>query len=58
MNMVVHAADHQGLEIILSGDAAQVGPKTLFHVGFNPGFAILGTENNVEEERCQGVCHG
>ena len=47
VNMILDAADLQGLHVILTGDAAKKFPDALLDILANPAFAVLGAENQV-----------
>ena len=55
--MILHPADLQRRHFVVLGNAAEIGPNSLLVLGFNPGHAILGAENDVVMQRCVGVCH-
>ena len=47
----------QRLHVVLTGDAAEVRPDSLFDVLVDPGFAILSAEDDVIVQGCERVGH-
>jgi hypothetical protein len=57
MHVILHAADLESLHVVLSGDASQILPDAIFDGRFDPTFAILGAEDDVEVKAGVGVRH-
>jgi hypothetical protein len=56
--MIFDPPDLERSHLVMSGDAADVGPNAIFDFRDNPWFTILGAESEVVMQRCVGVGHG
>jgi hypothetical protein len=57
MDVVFHATNQQGLELVLSRYAAQVSPESLLVVTRNPTLAMFGAEDDMIMQAGKGVSH-
>ena len=47
--MVAHATDHDGMDLVVPRDAAHVAPEPFAEIFVNCVAAVLGGENNMNE---------
>ena len=55
--MILDAANEQRFHVIFTGNAAEVGPHALLDILADPRLAVLGAENDVVVQGCEGVGH-
>jgi hypothetical protein len=57
MDVVGHAPDLKGFELVLPGNSSQIGPDPFLSCGVNPRLPVFGAENDVVDEASKGVGH-
>ena len=57
MNVIGHAADGENVHLHVLRDARHVSPKVFLTIAWNDFSAILGTENDVNEDVGIGMSH-